>query len=159
MNTLMNISEVEQSFGVMRSTLSVVESARHVWIDERSIKSMCQTFLEKMPESQGPDPSLHWNDGTLKTATVLLVLDAWNFSFWPDSGQPKWSVDYKDQNLNGYQALAACVQRALEEGVKLHDPKTLTRLKLKDLKKIFRGSGEIPLLPERLAHALSLIHI
>ena len=153
MNTIMKLSETEQSFGVMRSTLAVVESARHVWIDERAVKSVCQTFLKKEPEARGPEPSLHWNDGSVRTSTVLLVLDAWNFSFWPDLGQEKWSIEYEGQELNGYQALAACVKRALDKGIKLYDPKTLTQLKKKDLKSIFRGTGEIPLLNQRLAHA------
>jgi putative queuosine salvage protein len=153
MNTLLDLKESEIGLGVLDSTLPVVEMARHVWIDQRAIQSLCERLLEGELELGNWDERYHWNDGTIKTATAILILDAWNFCFWPDLGQTKWTVKYKGKTLNGYMALAASVKRAIEQGYELYDPRCLVDLTAKDIKKIFRGQGEIPMLDKRLEHA------
>lgn len=153
MNTLLDLNKRETGVGVLPSTLPVVELARHVWIDERAVEQLCRRWLEEKVEAPGWNERYHWSDGTRRTATAILILDAWNFCFWPDPGEKKWSVEYKGEQLNGYMALAASVKRAIEEGVELYNPSVLAKLTRKDLKKIFRGTGEIPLLEKRLEHA------
>lgn len=158
MNTLLNLNEAGIGLGVLHSTLPVVEQARHVWIDERAVGKLADSWLEESVQVPAWEQRYHWSDGTLNTATAILLLDAWNFSFWPDPGQTKWSITYQGQKLNGYRALAASVKRAIDEGTKLYDPAVLVKLKMKDLKRIFRGEGVIPLLEERLAHAHEIGH-
>lgn len=153
MNTLLDLNKRETGLGVLASTLPVVELARHVWIDERAIEKLCGRWIDESAQVPAWDERYHWSDGTLKTATAILILDAWNFCFWPDSGQEKWRVKYRGKTVNGYMALAACVKRAIEEGYELYQPERLVELNAKDLKKIFRGQGEIPLLEKRLDHA------
>lgn len=153
MNTLLDLTKTETGLGVLSSTQPVVEMARHVWIDKRAIRRLCDRWLAETAEVPAWDDRYHWSDGTIKTATAILVLDAWNFCFWPDLDEPKWSIKYKGKTLNGYMALAASVKRAIEQGVKLYDPRCLVKLTLKDVKKIFRGQGEIPMLEQRLEHA------
>lgn len=153
MNTLLKLSEVEQGMGVLSSTRRVVDSARHVWIDQRAIQALVERLQQQECQVPGWDQRYHWGDGTRKTATAILLLDAWNFCFWPEQGQPKWTVDYQGEKVNGYKALAACVKRAIEEGLELYDPAVLAKLSKTKLRKIFRGEGEIPLLEERLHNA------
>ena len=153
MNTLLDLNKRETGLGVLPSTLPVVELARHVWIDERAVERLCRRWIDEKVEAPAWDERYHWSDGTLRTATAILVLDAWNFCFWPEPGETKWTVKYQGKELNGYMALAACVKRAIEEGYELYQPAVLAKLTKKDLKKIFRGKGEIPLLSERLEHA------
>jgi hypothetical protein len=153
MNTLLDLKEPNVGLGVLESTLPVVEMARHVWIDQRAIRRLCRRWIEGEVKAPAWDERYHWSDGTIKTATAILVLDAWNFCFWPDQNQPKWKVEYKGEVLNGYMALAASVKRAIEEGYELYQPSCLTSLSQKDLEKIFRGQGQIPLLKKRLEHA------
>lgn len=150
MNTLLEISQVKEGLGVLQSTLTVVGQSRHVWIDERMVDVLSQRWHESPPAVPEWDDRYHWNDGTLKTALAVLVLDAWNFCFWPDPGQVKWSIEYKGEKLNGYRALAASVKRAIEEGIDLHDLDRLSKLTIDDLRHIFRGEGEIPMIEERL---------
>lgn len=153
MNTVLNLQEKEQALGVLSSTLPVVEFARQVWIDMRAVRGLCDTILEEKKKAPGWNTDYHWSDGTLNTAGAVLVMDAWNFCFWPLNGEKKWTVEYRGEKANGYKALALSIKRALEEGIKLYDPQTLKNLTLKDLKHIFRGEGEIPLLKERLQNA------
>lgn len=153
MNTLLNLSDSEVGVGVLRTTRTVVDSARHVWVDQRAIRELAKRFLSMGLAVPGWDDRYHWSDGSRKTATAILTLDAWNFCFWPDQGETKWTVDYNGEKLNGYRALAACVKRAIEEGVELHNPKVLASLTEEQAHSIFRGMGSIPLLEQRVENA------
>lgn len=153
MNTLLNLSDSGRGIGVLESTRPVVDSARHVWVDQRAVEALAQRFISSEISVPDWDERYHWSDGTAKTATAVLVLDAWNFCFWPELNEPKWTVDYSGETLNGYRALAACVKRAIEEGVELYDPRVLASLTKEQAESIFRGNATIPLLEQRVRHA------
>lgn len=146
-------SDSRQSVGVLESTLTVVESARHVWVDERAVKALAQRWVQEKIVAPPWNEEVHWSDGTLNTATAILLLDTWNFCFWPDPGHTKWGIEYNGKDLNGYMALAASIKRAIEEGDKLYTASRMASLTHEDLKHIFRGRGEIPMLDARLANA------
>ncbi len=137
----------------MESTQSVLEQARHVWIDERAVKDLCERWLEDPFETPPWNEEVHWSDGSRNTATAVLLLDAWNFCFWPEQGEEKWGIEYRGKSYNGYNALAASIKRAIEEGDPLYLPSRMAALTEADLQHIFRGRGEIPMLSERLTHA------
>lgn len=128
--------------GVLTSTRWVVERSRYVHLDEAAIATIAPGLARRIEPPQ-------WNanglpiDGTERTANLLLVLDALNFSFW---GEPRWRV----AGLDGYRALAAALKRALEEGIQLDDPHVLRSLTLADVARIFRGEGTIPMIERRL---------
>ena len=153
MNTLMKLSETEHGVGVLKSTLPVVESARHVWIDQRAVKALVNSWCDEgLPEDSSPS-GYGWSDGTKKSLTAALVLHAWNFSFWAESGASKWKVKIEGEELDGFRGLVACFERAVADGAKLYDPNYLAKLNLKKMRKIFRGEGEIPMLETRLENA------
>lgn len=153
MNTVLDILETERGTGVLKSTLPVVEQARHVWIDERGVAKLAKLWVEENVQIPEWNEDVHWSDGTLNTALAILLLDAWNFCFWSDPGQEKWGIDYNGKAYNGYMALAASIKRAIDEGDAIYEPKRMASLTMKDLKHIFRGRGEIPMLKTRLANA------
>lgn len=147
-------SNNKQSIGVLESTLSVVEAARHVWIDERAVAGLADKWAKEKVEAPPWNEEVHWSDDSLlNTAGAILLLDTWNFCFWPDPGQTKWGIDYGGKSYNGYNALAASIKRAIEEGDLLYQPQRMALLTLSDLRHIFRGRGEIPMLEQRLANA------
>lgn len=153
MNTVLEKTDTERGTGVLESTLPVVEQARHVWIDERGVKDLARRWVEEKIAIPGWNEEVHWSDGSDRTATAILLLDAWNFCFWPDRGEEKWGIDFNGKSYNGYMGLAASIKRAIEEGDALYEPARLAALTLDDLKHIFRGRGEIPMLETRLANA------
>src|ERR1700682_2786902 len=123
--------------------------------------------IDRVPTA-GPtwDTRYHFFDGTERTVNWLLLLDALNFCFWADKGQPRWSISYKGETLNGYWAEAAALKRAVEEGYALWDASYLSEISSADLAAIFRGAPspgkgavnlapmpvEIPLFEQRLAN-------
>lgn len=143
----------QKSVGVLESTLPVVEAARHVWVDERALETLADRWAEERVKAPPWNEEVHWSDGTLNTAGAILLLDTWNFCFWPDPGQVKWGIDYQGRSLNGYMALAASIKRAIEGGDPLYRAERMAELSMADLEKIFQGRGQIPMLEERLANA------
>jgi len=136
---------------VLSSCLTVVKHSNHVHIDTEAISNLLadSSHLEISPLGLGPAP-YHFFDSTATTAEWLFLLDTVNHCFWPDVGSPRWTVQYKDEALSGYWALAASLKRAMEEGFPIHRATTLADLDSKTLTHIFRGRGNIPLFEERL---------
>ncbi|HEY3110755.1 MAG TPA: queuosine salvage family protein [Chloroflexota bacterium] len=132
--------------GVLTTTRRVVEGSRYVHIDEASLAALAPGLARRI-EAPAWQTSYHFVDGTERSATWLLVLDALNFSFW---GEPRWRVEYRGELLNGYTALAAALTRAVEEGVPITDASYLATMTMADLAYVLRGEGTIPLLDRRL---------
>lgn len=148
--------------GVLSSTRWVVEHATHAWINRDKLQHVSNKFLETYTPTAEPVwyDRFHFHDGTERTVNWLLVLDALNFCFWAEKGQPRWRIDYHGEILDGYWAEAAALTRAVEEGFALWHAEYLSTMSRADLAHIFRsipaagGSAgvTIPLFESRLAH-------
>lgn len=145
----------DDRLGVLSATAPVVRAARFVRLDGAALATLAWRWAgAPWPEQAGLD-ELHFSDGTERTANWVLVLDALNFCFWGEPGQPRWRVEWRGQTLDGYAALAAALSRALEEGHPLWDAAYLAGLTHDDLAEILRPivrSPEIPLFEARLAN-------
>ena len=148
--------------GVLSSTRAVVEQGEYVWIDTERINALAEQWAQEIPahirndgQSEQPvwDDRYHFHDGTERTVNWLLVLDALNFCFWAEKKQPRWSIDYKGETLNGYWAEAAALTRAVEEGLLLWDAQYLSTISAEAIAHIFRGAQTIPLLQRRVENA------
>jgi hypothetical protein len=94
----------------------------------------------------------HYFDGTEQTLRWIFVLDVLNHCFWPDVGQPTWTVTYGGEDHSGYWGLAVSLKQALGRGFPITDPQYLAELPHADLREIFSGAVEIPLFEARLAN-------
>lgn len=142
--------------GVLSATARVLHESRLVDLDLAAIARLAARW------SAGPWPEdtgfadLHFFDGTERTVNWVLLLDALNFCFWSLPGQPRWQVEWHGERLNGYNALAAALTRAMQERRPLYDAAYLASLDAAELAEILRpaaGSPPIPLFEERLANA------
>ena len=142
--------------GVLTATARVVRAARFVHLDRPALDALAARWAAiAWPEQAGLD-ALHFTDGTERTANWILVLDALNFCFWGAPGGPRWRVEWRGQLLDGYNALAAALTRAVESGRPLWDAEYLADLSASELADILRpaeGCPPIPLFEARLAHA------
>lgn len=147
--------------GIFSSTRAVIELGEHVWINQGQVELLCQRWLqEKHSQEETPvskdvlwDTRYHFYDGSERTVNWLLVLDALNFCFWAEKDQPRWTIDYQGETLNGYWAEAAALKRAVEEGISLWDAQYLSTISSETMAQIFRGSQSIPLLEQRVQNA------
>lgn len=140
------------TLGVLESTRAVLDQAEHVSLDPAALEERCAEWAARPWPVPAWDQTVHFGDGGPRTANYLLLLDALNFCFWPDPGQPRWEIDYRGRRLGGYQALAAALRRALEEGVPLTEASWMARVEAGQLAHVLRGSGPVPLFEHRLAH-------
>lgn len=109
--------------------------------------------------SGGWDHPCHFRDHSAETVRWIFVLDILNHCFWPDPGEPTWTVQYDGRPWSGYWGLAASLKRAVEESVPITRAEYLARMNEDHLKSVFRGEGEIPLFAERLANLREAGHI
>ncbi len=139
----LKIGAMTEILPVLNSTRYVVEHSEHVSINKAATRQM----LLKGDINSAWYPDLHIAD-----PDWIFVLDALNFCFWADPGQPKWSVQYEDEELSGYWALAASLKRAYEEGVPITNAEFLATISSKTVANIFRGEQTIPLFQQRVKH-------
>lgn len=144
--------------GVLTATAEVMRAARLVTFDAAAIEAFADAWAQaSWPADAAEFTVLHFNDGTARATNWVLLLDALNFCFWgglPD--QPRWRIAWQDGVLDGYNALAASLTRAVAEGRPLWDAQYLADLDAETLADILRpldGSPPIPLFEQRLANA------
>ena len=134
---------------ILGSTKCVVETSKHVQINQEAIERFCTAFDHEHIK--------HWLDEapfdikTLDTEdrlNFMLVFNAISFSYW---GEPKWTIEYKGKEYDGSWAMIACIAKAKEVGRSILDANYLARLSREEFAKILDGNIEIPLLDERLA--------
>jgi len=77
----------------------------------------------------------------------FMLMNALNFCYW---GSPKWTVVYNGRELDGAWAMFAALSRAIDEEVPIHDGEFLATAGDDEIRRIFRGEGDIPLLEERV---------
>jgi signal transduction histidine kinase len=63
----------------------------------------------------------------------------------------KFQTEYQGQSWSDSEAMVACFKRAMDQGIKVLDGRTLARLTRDELARIFTGNIEIPMLDEKLA--------
>ena len=131
----------------------VAQISRSVKIDAERLEQRCAYWKEQPFEVPGWNWEVHWRGDERETVHYVLLLDALNFCFWADPGQPRWRVFEQGRWWNGYKGLAVALGRALREGIPLTDAHFLADLDLAKMAHILRGEVEIPLLPKRLEHA------
>jgi hypothetical protein len=128
----------------------VVDNSQYVSIDRRAITQFARGFdlrqIDVAPKS--------WPFKMMKFETIEDEIDFWfladamAFCFW---GYPKkWSIEYQSKRLDGWWALLAAFQKALEQGTPLLEGKYLATLSDREARRIFDGQPEIPLLKERI---------
>jgi hypothetical protein len=127
---------------VLETTAFVVEHSQHVAINEAAIHAM---LLNGYVNGIDWHPELHVID-----PDWIFVLDALNFCFWEDRGQPKWSIVYDGQSLSGYWALAGSLKRAYEDGIPLTNAEFLATISSKTVERMFAGQQQIPLFQQRV---------
>lgn len=146
----------DDRLGVLSATVPIVRDGPRVTLDADAVERLAARWARTPWPMDIPLDDLHWHDDTWRMANWVLLLDALNFSFWGEPGQPRWRVEWRGQIYDGYAALAAALTCATVAGTPLWDARYLAHLDAAALAVALRpvpGSPPIPLFDERLAHA------
>lgn len=142
------MAEGGEALGVLATTRPVVEAAAHVRIDQPAVGTVAGRLAAGELRVPAWNTRYHYAGPPAATALYLLALDALNFCFW---GEPRWTIEYEGEVLDGYWALAAALKRAVLNGALLLAPAALAEMSEAQLGQILAGPGVIPLLIERTA--------
>ena len=137
---------------VLDSVKEVVTNSRQVKFHSHQLSPAVSRWGHLLETSGSWEHPCHFFDGTAETVRWIFVLDVLNHCFWPDEGNPVWTVSFQGRDWSGYWGLAAALKRAVERDYPLTDPGYLATMPSADLREIFAGNGEIPMLGERLAN-------
>jgi hypothetical protein len=146
----------DDRLGVLTGTAHAVREASLVQLDSDAIERLAARWASEPWLENSAFPEMHYFDGTERTLNWLLLLDALNFCFWAFPNEPRWRVEWRSETLEGYNALAASLTRAMDEGQPLYDAAYLAALDEATLASILRPAPDatpIPLFDERLANA------
>lgn len=144
------LSSRPDPLAVRTSTANVIKNLQLIFLDKEKLSEFGHIFKKRI--QKGPLLTASQFGKREVISQKIFLLDVVNFCFWSPPGDQKWSVEYpQGQRWNGWLALAACFDRAIEEGVPLLDAAYLATLSLQDVRHIFRGrfGKEIPLLTQR----------
>lgn len=144
---------VSEGLPVLSSLRPLISRCRWVSFHPERLNAAVELWEDALPGRNIWHHPCHYFGDTEETLRWIFVLDVLNHCFWPDKGEPVWTVSYQGRDYSGYWGLAASLKRALERGFALTDPGYLAELPEGDLREIFSGSNEaeIPLLEARLA--------
>lgn len=146
------------SRSVLQSASWISEHSKYVRIPPENVATAAKKLLEL--RANGEFNPWSWKEGNLnpKVANAdalkwIFLVDLWNFSFWSDHPTEIACILYQGKPYTGYWSLCAAVDRALDEGIPLHDPTYMKSVTLQQIQSIFRTENgiEIPLLNERVA--------
>jgi hypothetical protein len=157
-NEIVNMLQppAEDHLGVLTGAAHVLREASLVQLDLGAIERLATRWADEQWPENSAFPEMHYFDGTERTLNWLLLLDALNFCFWAFPGEERWRIEWRGETLDGYNALAASLSHAMEEGTPLYDAAYLAGLDEATLAGILRpasGAAPIPLFAERLANA------
>lgn len=143
----------------VRSLRPVWENPSYVFVNEDELKNCA----ERLAKSNLTVPS--WREPVYPDDDKIIeffgVSNAINFHFPTDpiTGQ-KFDVEYpkgSGQIWTGSMAMAACLKRAMDEGMLVTSPLFLASLTMRDMRHIFRHkTTPMPMLPERHVNLLNL---
>jgi len=137
---------------VLSSTAPLLAELAHVRIDQAALWAFAEARHDAPPPELAED-ALHCTGLAAEPfLNYLLLLEALNFCFWDEA--PRWQVRWRDGLYDGYWALAAALQRAVEaDGVPLWDAGWMAAVDTPTMAHVLRGEGRpVPLLGLRVAH-------
>ena len=132
---------------ILETTKYVINNSKNVKINLDLIPEVSSKFnardisfwLDETP-FQAPDLSEE------NKLNFMFTMNALNFCYW---GDPKWTVDYQGQQLDGAWAMIASLHRALEEDRPIFNASYLENITEKEVLKVLHGTPQIPLFQER----------
>ncbi len=136
--------------GIRKTAAFVLENSEFVFIDYKKLKIFAEEIKERIDRKELLG---EWQFGKVKKSPQdIFILDTVNFCFWAKKNEEKWKVEYPKGNISdGWKALVACFDRAMEEKIPISDCGFLEHITLAQVKKLFRSCNgtEIPLLEKR----------
>ncbi|MEI7745117.1 MAG: queuosine salvage family protein, partial [Chloroflexota bacterium] len=136
---------------VLASVLPVIAVSRHVTTDTDAIERAAEWLAAEelgwptasMPLDTPGDPDL--------LTDFLMFTNAINFAFTDFATRDRFEADRGGRRWSDSEGMTACVLNALDAGVPVLDGAWMAEATIDDIDRLFTGSIQMPMLPERTA--------
>jgi len=134
---------------VLASTEPVIRNAQHIKLNHGKLQEAAKALTaEQIKPCDWHLPNYIQGDNE-NTINFMFLMNSINFLFFDPNTGDKFQTEYKGQTWKGSEGMVASLTRALDEGIPVLDPKFLANVTEAEMKHIFRGTPELPLLKER----------
>ncbi len=135
---------------VLDSIHPVIERSRDVQTNVEKIAEVASWMAyEDLPI---PDYALPFGIGSgsvEETIDFILTTACIDTAFTDFSSHVKFQVEYAGQTWSDSDALFACMKRAMDKGIPILDGAFLATISLNEMKTLFEGNIELPMLDEK----------
>lgn len=150
-------------YHAQESCMRIAQTAVHVKIDQAGVRRVSDEIAAEIGNTFADQVAFcrkSWQH-ELRPSTLdehalswIFLCGNWNYCFWPEEGEEPLVITHKGESYKRSWAMVAAVTRALDGRTKeLADPKwqiNATEVQVKDIFQGDEGSGEVPLLHERV---------
>jgi len=134
---------------VISSMEPVIRNARFIKMDLAKIKEAAANLTtEQLKPSDWKFP-VYIDEDSPKTIDFFTLQNSINFMFFDPKTGAKFETEYGGTKWSGSTGMVASLKRATEEGIPILDADYLANVTPDQMRHIFRGNMEMPLLKER----------
>lgn len=135
---------------VLDDVLPIIDRSRYVTTRVGRISEHAQ-WMAQEPLSYRPGAvEFASEDATLESEVDMsMVIALLNFAFTDFETSTKFTANYRGRDWSDSEGLMACLRRALDDGIPVTSASYLAEVTVDDLKKVFAGNIEMPMLAER----------
>lgn len=125
----------------------IASNASHVGVCKSAVKELAAKLYPLLggARTRWREQALNPKEANAAAIDWIFFSDTLNFSFWSDSDEEKYMVDYGGVNYSGYWSLCAAMNRALDEGIPLTDAAFYSSVSLEEFGRIFRSDSRVPM--------------
>lgn len=132
----------------LQSVQPVIEGSRHVRTDEQAVERVASWLAYE--EFGGPGSATAEPLERTRSIELTMFINTLNFAFTDFTTSTKFEVEGPDgRTLSDSEAMFRCIDLALAAGVPLTDGRYQAEVTADQLRDIFRGNIEMPMLDER----------
>lgn len=152
---MMNSRALTVPDSILESVDFVMARARDVSLHADHLTQLSVVVEQRLAKGIDDIESAFGTTGVLEDDVNLLFFEtAVNFCFWGDIDGEKWMVERDGQQLGGWYSLVACFDRAIANGLPVHEAAFMATLTESQARELFVGEDAIaiPLLSQRVAN-------
>ncbi len=147
--TFRNLFYNHSMINVLETTKFVVENSRLVKISKSQIEKLTST-INSNDLATTESGWTHYQCSYDELVKLLYIFNSVNFCYWAGKNEPKWTVEFGEEKIDGSMALFRCIEEEAKKNPRFTEAKVLASLSEDEWKRVIKGNVEIPLFKKRL---------
>ena len=133
---------------VLQSTAAVMSQARHVRINDASIRQWARTTPDVQPAAAFKrELFAQLPSERSALANLILLISALNFSFW---GDEPISIQWRGKTYTGFTAMLISIMMAAKHDAAWSNPQYWASAPIDEIEQVLQGRHQLPLMDRRI---------